>query len=59
MSTRYDLSDEESNIKYEKFNPQMNIMTQNLSFPLNKYTDVSIINKKALPTEEEIMEAKK
>ena len=59
ISTRYDLTSDEFNEKYEKFNPQINIMSQDLSYPLNMFTHLIIENQKPLPTEAEIEESKK
>lgn len=59
ISTRYDLGSDEFNEKYEKFNPQMNIMSQDYSYPLNMFTSLIIENQKPLPTEAEIEESKK
>ena len=59
ISTRYDLGSDNCNDKYEKFNPQINIINQNLGYEPDSYIFTDKINMKPLPTESEILNAKK
>ena len=58
VSTRYDLSSDEYTEKYEKFNPQIKIMDQHISYDPSTFTHVISKNKKPMPTEAEILECK-
>ena len=58
ISTRYDLSTEEFNEKYDKFNPQINIINQTIPFNQNTFIHVLNENKKPMPTETEILECR-
>ena len=57
ISTRYDLSSEEANAKYDNFNPQLNLITQHLSFEPNNYIYISTANKKQPPSYYELSNA--
>ena len=58
ISTRYNLSSEEFNEKYERFNPQLNLITQQFTYEPNTYNFIQDIYKRPLPTEMEIENAK-
>ena len=58
ISTRYDLSSEEFNKKYEKLNPQVNLINQQISYDRNTFIHVLIENRRPMPTEDEILESK-
>ena len=57
ISTRYDLGSDEFNEKYDKFNPQLNLITSNLTYQPNTYIYINPMFKKPLPSELEIKNA--
>ena len=58
ISTRYNLSSDEFNEKYERFNPQLNLITQQFTYEPDTYNFIQEIYKRPLPTEIEIENAK-
>ena len=58
VSNRYDLSSEIFNKKYEKFNPQVNLINSQISYDRNTFIHVLIENRKPEPNEYELSDAK-
>ena len=58
VSTRYDLSQSIFNEKYYKFNPQIDLISNNIIFEPQDYIYLNEFQKPNMPTEEEIKAAK-
>ena len=57
ISSRYDLSTHENNAKYDKFNPQLNLITQQIIFEPNSYIFINPFFNPTKPSEEKLIES--
>ena len=58
ISSRYDLSSNENNSKYDRFNPQLNLITQQIIVEPNSYIYINPFFKPKQPNEDEIKNSK-
>ena len=54
ISTRYDLSNDESNAKFDRYNPKINLITKQIDLEPNSYIFIVKERERPLPTELEL-----